>query len=84
MTEPPAGFDSCKAIGHRGPEWSRTIVLPGGASVPQGEASLPLFNSSHIKVIDFKSTGTYVYNNACEYIVYAPERVRIRYLVQVK
>lgn len=48
MTEPPVGFDSCKALGRRGPEWSRTIVLPGGASVPQGEASLPLFNSSHI------------------------------------
>ncbi|KAH3758814.1 WGR domain protein [Pelomyxa schiedti] len=73
MTAPPEGFDSTKAVASRGPDFNESVVLPCGVMVPNKPPT------------EFKPTPPHKYfpNSHCEYIVYDPARVRIRYIALV-
>eukprot|EP01105_Mastigella_eilhardi_P025706 TRINITY_DN707_c0_g1_i5.p1 TRINITY_DN707_c0_g1~~TRINITY_DN707_c0_g1_i5.p1 ORF type:complete len:2532 (-),score=631.38 TRINITY_DN707_c0_g1_i5:1348-8943(-) len=72
MTEPPAGFDSCKALGSTAPDWSDSIIFPNGVRVPRSMA-----------VQQEAPKDKYFCTSHNEFIVYTPDRVQIRYLVRV-
>jgi len=73
MEHPPDGFDSVKALGRQGPDFSQSVVLLNGVRIPTGG------------IVDHPSTSVRKISLADnEYIVYNPAQVRMRYLVELK
>eukprot|EP01022_Parablepharisma_sp_SALTPOND_P016007 TRINITY_DN2302_c3_g1_i1.p1 TRINITY_DN2302_c3_g1~~TRINITY_DN2302_c3_g1_i1.p1 ORF type:complete len:1273 (+),score=196.37 TRINITY_DN2302_c3_g1_i1:5084-8902(+) len=71
-TGAPAGYDSVKAEGSRGPNMKKRLYLEDGSEIPIGE------------IVEKKDRqGSYAVA-ANEYIVFNPDQVRLRYLVQWK
>jgi len=68
--EPPAGFDSIKARGVRGPNMEKKLYLEDGAELPIGE------------IVDYQVKANTCMIAANEYIVFRPNQVRMRYLIQ--
>eukprot|EP00826_Nyctotherus_ovalis_P008596 TRINITY_DN12235_c0_g1_i3.p1 TRINITY_DN12235_c0_g1~~TRINITY_DN12235_c0_g1_i3.p1 ORF type:complete len:307 (+),score=68.72 TRINITY_DN12235_c0_g1_i3:67-987(+) len=70
--EPPAGFDSVKARGTRGPNMDKRLYLEDGSELPIGE------------IVEYKVNINSYMMPANEYIVFKPSQVRMRYLIQWK
>eukprot|EP01127_Copromyxa_protea_P003686 TRINITY_DN1347_c0_g3_i1.p1 TRINITY_DN1347_c0_g3~~TRINITY_DN1347_c0_g3_i1.p1 ORF type:complete len:1422 (-),score=381.06 TRINITY_DN1347_c0_g3_i1:8-4273(-) len=71
MDQPPAGFNSTKALGRTYPDFNDSIVLPSGVTIPLGKP----VNAPHT------TNAVMGYN---EYIVYNASQVRMRYLVEIQ
>jgi len=67
----PEGYDSVMALGRVRPEDKKTCTLPDGAMLPLGK----LRNDPKTAHSNFQFD---------EYVVYSPEQVRVRYVVQLK
>jgi len=72
MEKPPDGFNSCKAIGKYSPDFSNSLVLPNGVTIPLG------------KPVENQKGNEYRFIQHNEYIVYDTSQVRMRYLVELK
>lgn len=69
-----SGYHSVKALGREGPDYSQSVVLQDGVTVPCGP---------HIQYPQ-PPPGTYLYLQHNEYIVYHISQIRLRYLVELK
>ena len=91
MESPAEGYDSTKAIGMKGPDFTNSLTLPNGVIVPTG----PVIETSKGVIRrafeNLENVEKNIYNTrerahmpVNEYIVYDTSRVRIRYLVQIE
>jgi len=69
-----SGYHSVKALGREGPDYSQSVVLQDGVTVPCGP---------HIQYPQ-PPPGTYLYLQHNEYIVYHISQIRLRYLIELK
>lgn len=70
----PSGHHSVKALGREGPDYSQSVILEDGVTVPCGP---------HMQYPQ-PEPGTYLYLQHNEYIVYHVSQVRLRYLLELK
>uniref|UniRef100_X1Z9Z7 Poly [ADP-ribose] polymerase n=1 Tax=Capitella teleta TaxID=283909 RepID=X1Z9Z7_CAPTE len=74
MEKAKTGTDSCQYVGARGPNPAFNLTLPTGVAVPIGE----------IQDQGKLFSRTYLNAQSNEYIVYKPEQVALRYIIQFK
>ncbi len=67
---PPQGYDSMRAKGSRGPDMEKRLYLEDGAEVPLGE------------IVNAKGRDNELRPGANEYVIFNPNQVRLRYLIQ--
>jgi len=80
MESPPAGFNSVKGMGERGPDFTKSIVLPNGVIIPSGS----MIAYPPVPEDIAKTLGYYSRIGRNEYIVYNTSQTRMRYLIQFK
>jgi uncharacterized protein YcgL (UPF0745 family) len=68
MEEPRPGCHSTWGVGRQAPDWKNQIIEPGGAGVPNAQAT---------------SQGQDYALNYNEFIVYDPAQIRMRYLIEL-
>eukprot|EP00760_Papus_ankaliazontas_P029092 PhM_4_TR4136/c0_g1_i1/m.69882 len=80
FSSPPAGFDSVKGVGQTVPNPAQDVVLNNGVIVPLG-APGSYTTATPEAQSKYRNHSLLSHN---EFIVYNPDQVRLRYLVQFK
>jgi len=80
MESPPEGFNSVKGMGERGPDFSKSIVLPNGVIIPSGS----MIPYPPVPEAIAATLGYFSRIGRNEYIIYDTSQARMRYLIQFK